>query len=199
MIVRILFLSLVVSLLSLQLDAQAILRGNVYDQETGEPIAFGTVRLLDTDLGTNTDLNGFFSLGNVPAGSYTLVVTYIGYDSLTAAVQLQEGKIEYRQLRLQSNAVNLSTVDVSAERERARSDVQVSQLTVTPKQIRSLPSTGGEADIAQYLPVLPGVVVSGDQGGQLYIRGGSPVQNKILLDGMTIFNPFHSIGFFSVF
>lgn len=199
MIVRILILSLVVSLLSLQLDAQAILRGNVYDQETGEPIAFGTVRLLDTDLGTNTDLNGFFSLGNVPAGSYTLVVTYIGYDSLTAAVQLQEGKIEYRQLRLQSNAVNLSTVDVSAERERARSDVQVSQLTVTPKQIRSLPSTGGEADIAQYLPVLPGVVVSGDQGGQLYIRGGSPVQNKILLDGMTIFNPFHSIGFFSVF
>ncbi len=199
MIVRILFLSLTVSLLSLHLDAQAILRGNVYDQETGEPIAFGTVRLQDTDLGTNTDLNGFFSLGNVPAGSYTLVVTYIGYDSLTLAVQLQEGKIEYRQLRLQSNAVNLSTVDVSAERERARSDVQVSQLTVTPKQIRSLPSTGGEADIAQYLPVLPGVVVSGDQGGQLYIRGGSPVQNKILLDGMTIFNPFHSIGFFSVF
>ncbi|NRB50177.1 MAG: TonB-dependent receptor [Saprospiraceae bacterium] len=199
MIVRILFFSLMLSVSFIELDAQAILRGNVYDQDTGEPIAFGTIRLQGTDLGTNTDLNGFFSLGNVPAGAYTIIVTYIGYDSLAQAVQLQDGKIEYRQLRLRSNAVNLTTVDVSAERERARSDIQVSQLTVTPKQIRSLPSTGGDADIAQYLPVLPGVIVSGDQGGQLYIRGGSPVQNKILLDGMTIFNPFHSIGFFSVF
>ncbi|MBX2876259.1 MAG: TonB-dependent receptor [Saprospiraceae bacterium] len=199
MIVRILFFSLVLTFSLTKLDAQAILRGNVYDQETGEPIAFGTVRLLNTDIGTNTDLNGFFSLGNVPAGQYTILLTYIGYDSLTQSVQLQDGKIAYRQLRLQPNAVNLTTVDVSAERERARSDIQVSQLTVTPKQIRSLPSTGGDADIAQYLPVLPGVIVSGDQGGQLYIRGGSPVQNKILLDGMTIYNPFHSIGFFSVF
>lgn len=199
MIVRVLFFSLLVILSYTQLEAQAVLRGNVYDQETGEPIAFGTIRLANTNFGTNTDLNGFFSLGNIPAGQYTLLVTYIGYDSLTQSVQLLDGKIEYQQFRLQSNAVNLSTVDVSAERERARSDVQVSQLTVTPKQIRSLPSTGGDADIAQYLPVLPGVIVSGDQGGQLYIRGGSPVQNKILLDGMTIYNPFHSIGFFSVF
>ena len=54
-------------------------------------------------------------------------------------------------------------------------------------------------DLAQYLSVLPGVVFSGDQGGQLYIRGGSPIQNKILLDGLTIYKPFHSIGFYSVF
>lgn len=197
--VRILFTTLLLGFAQVALFSQAILRGNVYDQETGEPIAFGTVRLQGTDLGTNTDLKGFFSFGSVPEGTYTLLITYIGYDSLAIELPLRQGQIEYRQLRLQPNAVNLSTVDVSAERERARSDVQVSQLTVTPKQIRSLPATGGDADIAQYLPVLPGVIVSGDQGGQLYIRGGSPVQNKILLDGMTIFNPFHSIGFFSVF
>lgn len=199
MIIRIMFVSIICCLGVADVAGQAILRGNIYDQDTGEPIAFGTVRLSDTNIGTNTDLNGFFSLGNIPAGPYTLVVTYIGYDSLTLKVKLEDGKIDYRQLRLQPNAVNLNTVDVSAEREKARSDIQVSQLTVTPKQIRSLPSTGGDADIAQYLPVLPGVIVSGDQGGQLYIRGGSPVQNKILLDGMTIYNPFHSIGFFSVF
>lgn len=199
MILRILFTVLGLCVGHSVLSGQAILRGNVYDHETGEPIVLGTIRLEGTALGTNTDLKGFFSLGNVPAGQHTLVVTYIGYDSLAIDLQLQEGKIEYRQLRMRPNAVNLSTVDVSASREKARSDVQVSQLRVTPKQIRSLPSTGGDADIAQYLPVLPGVIVSGDQGGQLYIRGGSPVQNKILLDGMTIFNPFHSIGFFSVF
>ncbi len=85
------------------------------------------------------------------------------------------------------------------QKEQAKSEVQISKLSVTAKQIRSLPSAGGQADIAQYLTVLPGVVFTGDQGGQLYIRGGSPVQNRILLDGMTIFNPFHSIGFYSVF
>jgi len=58
---------------------------------------------------------------------------------------------------------------------------------------------GGQADLAQYLQVLPGVVFTGDQGGQLYIRGGSPVQNKVMMDGMVIYNPFHSIGLFSVF
>src|SRR5690606_5160674 len=52
---------------------------------------------------------------------------------------------------------------------------------------------------AQYLQVLPGVVVTGDQGGQLYVRGGLPVQNKVLLDGMILYNPFHSLGLFSVF
>ncbi|RME97652.1 MAG: TonB-dependent receptor, partial [Bacteroidetes bacterium] len=77
--------------------------------------------------------------------------------------------------------------------------VQVSKVSVSPDQIRSLPSTGGESDIAQYLTVIPGIIASGDQGGQVFIRGGSPVQNKILLDGLTIYNPFHSIGFFSVF
>ena len=70
---------------------------------------------------------------------------------------------------------------------------------ITPKDIKLIPTVGGTADLAQYLQVLPGVIFTGDQGGQLYIRGGSPIQNKVLLDGMIIYNPFHSIGLFSVF
>ncbi|MEL6941449.1 MAG: TonB-dependent receptor plug domain-containing protein, partial [Bacteroidota bacterium] len=114
-------------------------------------------------------------------------------------IKVKAGGITYKQIYLQEQSVELAAVNISARREQARSDVQVSKLTVTADQIRSLPSTGGVADIAQYLPVLPGIISTGDQGGQLYIRGGSPIQNKILLDGMTIYNPFHSLGFFSVF
>lgn len=175
------------------------IRGNIYDEETGEPIIYGNILLEGTNYGANTDFDGFFSIGNLPAGNYILKATYIGYDSIVVEIPLKAGVIVYKSLYMKPSAVNLETVNVSSRREQSRSDVQVSKVTVTPKQIRSLPSTGGEADIAQYLPVLPGIIVSGDQGGQLYIRGGSPVQNKILLDGMTIFNPFHSIGFFSVF
>ena len=60
-----------------------------------------------------------------------------------------------------------------------------------------IPTIAGEPDLAQYMQVIPGVVFTGDQGGQLYIRGGSPIQNKVLLDGMIIYSPFHSIGLFS--
>ncbi len=175
------------------------IRGNVYDKETGEPILFGNVRLEGTNLGSTTDLDGFFTITNAPVGKHNLIATYIGYDSVSVAVSISDGRITYERILISPSAINLSQVDVSAGREQARSDVQVSKVVVTAAQIKSLPSTGGEADIAQYLPVLPGIISTGDQGGQLYIRGGSPVQNKILLDGMTIYNPFHSIGFFSVF
>jgi len=173
-------------------------RGKVLDGETGEPIAFGTVSLEGTTFGTNTDLDGFFNLANVTPGSYNLIVTYVGYASFSRPIVVTTG-IKFENIQLTTEGVELETVTVSAQKEQAKNTVQISKVVVTPKQIQSLPSTSGEADIAQYLTVLPGVINTGDQGGQLYIRGGSPIQNKILLDGMTIYNPFHSIGFFSVF
>ncbi|MCB0640577.1 MAG: carboxypeptidase-like regulatory domain-containing protein, partial [Phaeodactylibacter sp.] len=185
--------------LSILMGQSANIRGNVYDKASGDPIIYGTVVLEGTDLGTNTDIDGFFSIGNVEPGKYTLAITYVGYDRLELEVTVKEGAIIYKQFYMEESAIELGTVSVSARKTKAKSEVQVSQVTLTPKQIRSLPATGGEADIAQYLPVLPGIISTGDQGGQLYIRGGSPIQNLILLDGMTIYNPFHSIGFFSVF
>ncbi len=174
-------------------------RGNIFDKDTGEPIISGTVRIQGTNIGTNTNVDGFFSLSDIEVGNYKLVATYIGYDSLVVDIKIEDGSIVYKSMYMIEGGIELDAVQVSAEKQKAKNEVQVSIVRVTPKQIKALPSTGGEADIAQYLPVLPGVVFTGDQGGQLYIRGGSPVQNKILLDGMTIYNPFHSIGFFSVF
>lgn len=192
-------------LTGLSVTAQSgIVRGNVIGAYDGQPISFGTVRLQDGAgkqlQGANTDAAGFFSFAELGAGDYRVTASYLGYDSTVVEINLAvNNEIEYLLLRLQSSGVSLATVDVSARRERAREEIAVSRITVTSDDILSLPSTGGEPDIAQYLTVLPGVVSSGDQGGQLYIRGGSPVQNKLLLDGMTIYNPFHSIGLFSVF
>ncbi len=175
------------------------IRGNIFDEDTGEPIISGTVRLAGTELGTVSDVDGFFTLGNVPVGDYRMVVTYIGYDSLSVDLTVKENQINYQRLNLSEGGITLNEVSVSGERTADRTEVKVSAVRISTKQIKALPSTGGEPDIAQYLAVIPGVVFSGDQGGQLYIRGGSPVQNKILLDGLTIYKPFHSIGFFSVF
>ena len=125
------------------------IRGNIYDKDSGEPIIYGTVVLKGANFGTNTDFDGFFSFGNIPAGNYKLVATYIGYDSVALDITVKEGAIVYKSLYMTPSAVNLETVNVSSRREQARGDVQVSKVTVTPKQIRSLPSTGGESDIAQ--------------------------------------------------
>jgi hypothetical protein len=177
----------------------AIIRGNIYDKNGGQPIPYANVILKGTTQGGTTDANGFYSISNVKAGEYSLFVSFIGYDSVEQKITVRDGEIAYKSFNLSEATQSLDVVEVSGRREAKRTTALVSKITVTQKEIKSLPSTGGEPDIAQYLTVIPGVLTTGDQGGQIYIRGGAPVQNKILLDGMTIYNPFHSIGFFSVF
>src|SRR5678815_1496120 len=170
------------------------LRGNVYNESTGEAVSFGNVILVGTDLHTVTDLDGFFNFTDIPPATYDVIASFIGFDTLRTSVTLEAGQVKYLKLYMKEAAIELKTINVSASLEQRRNEVNFSKITVTPKQIKALPSAGGEADIAQYLQVLPGIISTGDQGGQIYIRGGSPVQNKVLLDGMTIYNPFHSIG-----
>jgi hypothetical protein len=175
------------------------LRGNVFDKETAQPVGFATVRLEGVNLGAISDVNGFFSLSNIPVGQYQLSVSFTGYESYQTPITVKKGEIAYANIYLTESGAKLDEIVISGKKAQSKSEVQVSKITVSPKQIRALPSAGGQSDIAQYLTVLPGVIFTGDQGGQLYIRGGSPVQNRIMLDGMTIYNPFHSIGFFSVY
>ena len=88
---------------------------------------------------------------------------------------------------------------ITAENKTKRSEIEISKLKLDQKGLERIPSYGAENDIVGAFSVTPGVITTGDQGGQLYVRGGTPIQNKVLLDGMTIYNPFHSIGFFSIF
>lgn len=174
-------------------------RGFVYEKETGEPVIFTSVYLQGTTIGAATDVNGFYNITKAPVGNYILTITYVGYDTLQVPITIQANKILDKILYLEESSVKLEEFVVSAERQEMKKSIQASITKVTPKQIGKLPSVGAQPDLAQYLQVVPGVVFTGDQGGQLYIRGGSPIQNKVLLDGMIIYNPFHSIGLFSVF
>jgi len=177
----------------------ASIRGYVYQQKTGEPIIFTNVYLNKTTYGDTTDQNGYYTISKVPAGNYTLMVTYLGYDTISIPVTLKAGEIITKNLTLNESAIQLKTVNITSESNVSKTEIRTSVIKVTPKEIKQIPTIGGTPDFAQYLQVLPGVIFTGDQGGQLYIRGGSPIQNKVLLDGMVIYNPFHSIGLFSVF
>ncbi len=176
-----------------------VIRGFVYEESTGEPVLFANVVLSGTGIGTTTNTDGFFTLNKVPAGKYEVSVTFIGYVTLTKEIDLKPGALITEKFYLSEGGVQLSEVEVSAERQEMKTEVRTAVTKVTAKEIEILPSFGGQPDLAQYVQVLPGVIFTGDQGGQLYIRGGTPIQNLVMLDGMVVYNPFHSIGFFSVF
>lgn len=179
-------------------QANGSLRGNLVDQTSGAPIAFAAVQLPELQKGTSTDLDGFFTLRELSPGKLRLQVSVLGYQDTSLVITILAGQITYLRIALEPGIVDLEAIELSARKQQARTNVQLATLQISPSEIKSLPSMGAEADLAQYLSVLPGVITTGDQGAQLYIRGGAPAQNKVLLDGMTIYNPFHSIGFFSV-
>jgi hypothetical protein len=198
LIVLILLLTLLLTSIS-GIAQYGTVRGFVYEKESGEPVIFTNVYFKGTSIGAATDVNGYYVISRIPPGNYTLLVTSMGHDSLQMALSLKADDVITKNLYLDPGAVQLEAVQITARREEAQTETRTSVVKITPRQIKQLPTFGGQADLAQYLQVLPGVIFTGDQGGQLYIRGGPPIQNKVLLDGMTIYNPFHSIGLFSVF
>ena len=181
------------------LAQNATIRGNVYNKKNGEPVIFTNVYLDGTTFAAQTDVNGFYTITKVPAGTYTLAFSAVGFEKTSVSVTVKAGQLLSQNLYVQAKQVNLKEFEVKGEKDEEQNRVGVGLTTITPKDMNKLPTIGAEPDIAQYLQVLPGVTFTGDQGGQLYIRGGSPIQNKVLLDGMIIYNPFHSIGLFSVF
>lgn len=194
--VFVLIFVLVTTLVSAQTGS---VRGFVYDKETGEPMMLTNVMLENTQIGTTTDVNGYFVLSKIKTGNYSIKVTSLGYETYTAPIKVEKNKVLALKIDLAPSAIELQAIEIQGRQEVARTESQVSIEKITSKDIQQMPSIGGQADLAQYIQVLPGVVFSGDQGGQLYIRGGSAIHNKVLLDGMVVYNPFHSIGLFSVF
>lgn len=204
---------LIISLLTLVSSAigQGTVKGVLFDGSNGEAVPFANVVLYERDpsgadvekqtaYGCATDLNGFFLINKVPAGEYTLLVRYVGYEEYREQIAIDSRRPLTVTIHLKPQAQMLKAVEITDSRaEERRVQTQVSVEKLTASQIQQMPSIGGTADIAQYMQVLPGVNSTGDQGGQLYVRGGSMIQNLTLLDGMIIYNPFHSIGLYSIF
>lgn len=195
----------VVSTLSFAQDHN--IRGFVHDNANDEVVAFQKVILIPTVqgqaiLGATTDVNGFFSIPKVPTGTYLLRVEnsdYITHEREIIVTQ-KAGISDIRvDLVKPDNATDIEEFVVSGETKRKTTEVLISVNSLTKKDVERIPGMGAENDVVGAFSVTPGVVTTGDQGGQLYVRGGTPIQNKVLLDGMTIYNPFHSIGFFSIF
>ncbi len=179
-------------------DISGILSGFVRDVDNGEPLPWVNVVVKDTDLGAATNDDGYYVIHNVPPGEYTLVFSMMGYERLEETVRMKAGATIKTNAMLKLNVIEMESVVKTAERERFEREVEISTSTITARQLKTVP-TLAEADVFRTLQLLPGVVSRSDFSSQLYVRGGSPDQNLVLLDGVSVYNPFHLFGLFSTF
>jgi hypothetical protein len=166
--------------------------------ETGEPIPSVRVEIPALEKGALTDDEGIYSFSRIEAGKHQMRLTYPGKDTINQEISLQAGqalKLDFILKDLQLNTIEVTDENIGKINREA---VNVAVTKITAREISLLPSLG-TPDLAQYLQVLPGVVFTGDQGGQLFVRGGTPIQNMVILDGAIIYNPFHTIGLYSIF
>lgn len=176
-----------------------VVKGFTYDDSNGEVLPYCTIQLMGTSYGALSDSKGAFMINKIPKGTYAVKVSFLGYNDIIDTIWVRKDTVITKRYSLPPASTTLDAVQIQGEGQRKEQETRTSVISVTPKDMSKMPAIGGQPDFAQYLQVLPGVISTGDQGGQLYVRGGTPVQNMLLLDGVLIYNPFHSIGIFSVF
>lgn len=167
--------------------------GYVEDAASGERLIGATVFDLKSKKGTSTNAFGFFSL-TLPADSVWLRVSFVGYQSHFNNVWLDK---DMNLTVTLTNSVDLKEVEVIADRIEDNS--QMSTMVLQMDMVRSLPVLLGERDILKTIQLLPGIKSGTEGSSGLYVRGGGPDQNLILLDGVPVYNASHLFGFFSVF
>jgi hypothetical protein len=177
---------------------RANLKGYIEAAESGETLPYANVMIKGRPQGTISNVNGYFVLVNAPVSLCTLRVSYLGYKTVELPVHRTDGKgavtIKMQQQSLLGDEVtvtadNLQTMEVAPS---------PSQIRLAPRQISNLPSVG-EADIFRSLQLLPGISGVNDGSSGFYVRGGTPDQNLVLFDGMTIYHVDHFFGFVSAF
>lgn len=180
-----------------QSSGRFTLSGYVKNSGSGETLIGAAVTVKEISKGTSANEYGFYSL-TLPAGTYTIAVSFLGYRTQTDTIILD--KNIRKNYDLKDNSVTSKEVVITAE--RAEDNVMSTQMgtqTLQMEKVKTLPVILGEVDILKTLQLLPGVQSAGEGNSGFYVRGGGPDQNLVLLDEATVYNTGHLFGFFSVF
>lgn len=191
-------LLLFTSILSISAQENNTVSGIIKDVKNGETIYGATVYLKGTSIGTLSNEYGFFSI-TASKGTYTLVISYMGYANSVQEVILdkdQKINFELNQLAVQLNEVEIESS--SSDKLNIRAP-QMSVTTLKISTIKEMPVAFGEVDIIKSIQLLPGVTNNGEGSAGFNVRGGAVDQNLVLLDEAIIYNTSHLLGFFSVF
>ena len=181
-----------------QVQARYTLSGLVKASGTGEMLTGATVAVPALALGASTDERGAYSL-TLPEGRYQVVVSFIGYQTLTRDINLTRNQRQTFQLAEAGNQLGEVVVEGTGNLQQKLQTTQMSVERLTAKEARLLPALFGEVDILKTLQLKPGVQSGGEGTSGLFVRGGSADQNLVLVDDALVYNPSHLFGLFSVF
>lgn len=190
--------ALILLILPVILNA-AMIEGYIYDSRTDEPVPYCNVMIKELLIGDLSDERGFYSIDRIDPGTYTVIVNLIGYKPDTIKMSLPEKNTYIRHdFTIAIQAIEMEGINVTGERSDFMHDISISKKTYRKVDLE-MPVALGEVDIMRSFQLLPSVVASSDFSSALYVRGGAPDQNLILLDNVPVFNPFHLGGIFSTF
>jgi hypothetical protein len=193
---KLLFLLLFLLLSPFVFSQTFTVRGFITDASSGERLINANVYTNSPTRGTIANNFGFYSL-TLPKGNYSLYCSFVGYQMMTAEINLTRDTIIDFRL---SGKTDLEEIIVTGQKKNEKlNSTQMSKVDVPIEMIRSLPAFLGEADVIKTIQLLPGVQSGTEGTSGLYVRGGGPDQNLILLDDVPVYNAEHLFGFFSVF
>ncbi len=170
--------------------------GSIKALKSGEDMVGAIVEVKGTGQGAVTNEYGFYSL-TLPEGEYQIVISYLGYNKIEKTVQLNTNlKFD---IEMEEEAQNLEVVVTGEKADVNVTDTKMSSQKLTTEDIKKLPALFGEVDVIKNIQTLPGIQIAGEGNTGLYVRGGGPDQNLILMDEAPVFNAAHLLGIFSVF
>jgi len=173
------------------------LSGYIKDSLSGETLINATISLQGKTKGINSNQYGFYSI-TVDEGTYTFICSYIGYQPNIIQLNLTADKVFNFDL-LPKTKVSEAVIVTAKKRDNNVKNAQMGKFTLPIEQIKSIPAFLGEVDILKTIQLLPGVRNAGEGSAGIYVRGGGPDQNLILLDDAPVYNTGHLFGFFSIF
>ena len=181
---------------SISLAQTATISGYIQEKETGEKLIGATVFDRKSGKGTTTNLYGFYSL-TLPKDSVDLIFSFVGSQPMKVKMLLEKD-MEYN-LDLSSDLELEEFEVVATQTESIQEETQMSKLDISMDKVKALPVLLGEKDIMKVVQLMPGVQSGSEGTSGIYVRGGGPDQNLMLLDGVPVYNASHLFGFFSVF
>lgn len=176
---------------------RATISGFITDGETGEALIGTTIYDQISGSGTIANNYGFFSL-TLPKDSVSITISYLGFETETLQLNLKQNLSLNFEMASASKMLEEVTVEANTY-EQIELSPQMSTVNLTAKQVENIPMILGEHDLLKAIQLLPGIQGGTEASSGIYVRGGGPDQNLILLDGVPVYNTSHMFGFFSVF
>ena len=171
--------------------------GYIKDASTGETLIGAALTVKGKSKGINSNQYGFYSI-TLNEGAYSLVCSFVGYKTQVYDINLTSNTLINASL-LSAIILSEEVIVTAMRRDNNVKNAQMGKITLPIDQIKSIPAFLGEVDLLKVVQLLPGIRNAGEGSAGIYVRGGGPDQNLIMLDDAVVYNTGHLFGFFSIF